>query len=478
MIKAVSKKGGPLDLRLFCIEYYCRECGRQYKRPDNEDDQRYLEAQNHFFELRERLPYPKEMIPDNPGEARPRNHGYQFFYQLFNYRQLLCLSLLLKEILKLSDRNTREFLLLAFSSCLETNNILCKYETKWQKASAIFGIPAYHPVERIAENNVWGTRYGRGTFIKCYNKMLRAKTKSSRFKEGQVDSATVKKACWFTQIADSFTELQESEKNALLACTNSEFMSFIPDNSVDLVATDPPYFYNLNYSRLADFFYVWLRIGLMKDYESFVQETSAREREVVMDGATTKTADRLVESLTSIFKECHRVLKPYRPMVFTFHHTKDWAWQGLLKAIRSSGFSVVESHFVRSEGRTGYRKSGKISYDICIVCRKAEEVETQEKPRLAASRSGKWIRRLVKSGNGLQDSDVNLIVMGNLLTYSPKLLLNGFTNDKWVESVLQKCLHLRNGLEERHNDLSGCITKKNEEHIFQFMEKQTGEYGT
>jgi len=165
-------------------------------------------------------------------------------------------------------------------------------------------------------------------------------------------------------------------------------------------------------------------------------------------------------------------------MVFTFHHTKDWAWQGLLKAIRSSGFSVVESHFVRSEGRTGYRKSGKISYDICIVCRKAEEVETQEKPRLAASRSGKWIRRLVKSGNGLQDSDVNSIVMGNLLTYSPKLLLNGFTNDKWVESVLQKCLHLRNGLEERHNDLSGCITKKNEEHIFQFMEKQTGEYGT
>jgi adenine-specific DNA methylase len=252
-------------------------------------------------------------------------------------------------------------------------------------------------------------------------------------------------------------------------------MPFIRDNSIDLVATDPPYFDNLNYSRLADFFYVWLRIGLMKDYEFFRQETSAREREAVMDGVTSRTADRLVESLTNIFKECHRVLKPNRPMVFTFHHTKDWAWQGLMKAIRSGGFSVVESHFIRSEGRTGFRKSGNISYDVCIVCRKAEEVEIQEKPRLAISRSSKWIRRLVSSGNGLQNSDVHSIVMGNLLTYAPNLVLNGFTNDKWVESVLKKCRRLKNDLETEHRDLSGHLPAKKEEHIFEDMKKQTEE---
>lgn len=472
MTDAVRRKGGPIDLKLFCIEYYCQECGKQYKKPDSEDTKKYLEAESLFSDLREKLPYPKEIIPDCTGEGRPKNHGYQFFYQLFNSRQLLCLSTLLEGILKIPDRNAREFLLLAFSSCLETNNILCKYETKWQKVSAMFGIPAYHPVERIAENNVWGTRYGRGTFVKCYYKMLRAKTKSGQLKK-HANSPTENEESWFTLTAKSFTDLKESGRNALLECMNSESLSFIPDNSIDLVATDPPYFDNLNYSRLADFFYVWLRIGLMKDYVFFRQETSAREKVVVLDGAASRTGDRLAESLTSIFKECHRVLKPNRPMVFTFHHTKDWAWQGLMKAIRSSGFSVVESHFIRSEGRTGFRKSGNISYDVCIVCRKAEEVQTQEKTRLAISRSSKWIRRLVNSGNGLQDSDVHSIVMGNLLTYTPNLVLNGFTDDKWVRSVLEKCLRLKNGLEMERGNLSGHYPEKKEEYIFENMKKQT-----
>lgn len=444
VIDAVKRKGGPLEINLFCIEYYCKECGRHYKRAEPEDIKKYSEAEKTFSRLREKLPFPKEVIPGMPNNDRPKNHGYEFFHQLFNTRQLLCLSMLLKGIQQIEDRNAREFLLLVFSSCLETNNLFCKYETKWQKSSAMFGVPGYLPVDRTAENNVWGTKYGRGTFTKCYQKMLRAKR--------QVDAAhmadkNAHNGEWFTHTASSLKDLKESKRNALLFCANSESLSFMPNESVDLIATDPPYFDSLNYSRLADFFYVWLRIALKDDYECFKPKTSAREREVVMNSAAKRTADELVESLTKIFAECNRVLKPNRPMVFTFHHTQDWAWRGLLKAVNAGGFSIVESHFIRSEGKTGFRKSGFISYDVCLVCRKSKEVMVPEEPLLAVSSSKRWIRRLVRSGNGLHDSDVHSIVMGNLLTYTPKMVLEGFTNEEWIESVMEKCVRLKNNLE-------------------------------
>ena len=198
-------------------------------------------------------------------EHRPQNHGYRYFYQLFNERQLLSLSKLLTGILEVDDKNTREFLLLAFSACLETNNILCKYETRWQKTSALFGLPGYHPVERVAENNVWGTKYGRGTFVRCCEKVIRAKSHNSNQDSKNETLDTPDTETYFTEVASSFQDLTATTKNALLQCQSSESLQFLPDKSVDLVATDPPYFDSLNYSRLADFFYVWLRLALLKD---------------------------------------------------------------------------------------------------------------------------------------------------------------------------------------------------------------------
>jgi putative DNA methylase len=450
ILEAVKRKKEPLDTKLFCIEYYCEDCGRHYKKPEDDDLLRYKQAEARFGELKEKLQYPKQIIPYSSYDVRPQNHGYQFFYQLFNARQLLCLALLLEKIQSIPDRNTREFMLLAFSSCLETNNVLCKYETKWHKTSSMFGIPAYHPVERTAENNVWGTKFGRGTFTRCYLKMVKGKTANTKSSGKQAcpsSPSNLENDSWLTETASTWSDLKNTEKNALLVCQNSNSLTFVPNSSVDLVITDPPYFDALNYSRLADFFYVWLRLALMKDYEHFKLETSARAQEVVMNGFTDQTLEDLVESLTKIFSECNRVLKPERPMVFTFHHTQNWAWRGLLKTLNASKFSIVESHFVRSEGRTGFRK-GHISYDVCFVCKKKAETQIDNK-RKAVAMSKKWITRLVNAGNGLNDSDVHCIVMGNLLTYTPNGLTSDSISDEWIQIVLDKCKKYKDTLEAK-----------------------------
>ncbi len=46
-------------------------------------------------------------------------------------------------------------------------------------------------------------------------------------------------------------------KHPVLRCSDSRKLDFIPDESVDMVLTDPPYGANVMYSELIDFFHVW-----------------------------------------------------------------------------------------------------------------------------------------------------------------------------------------------------------------------------
>jgi len=437
---AVKRCGGPLPMKMICIEFYCKYCGRGYKEPDISDLKRYQHTKAEFARLKDKLPYPTELIPESMTDSRPQSHGYRYFYQLFNERQLLCLSLLLEEIMKISDLSTMEFMLLAFSSCLETNNILCRYETKWQKTSSCFAFPAYYPPERVAENNVWGTKYGRGTFVKCYKKLIKAK--ATRAKPGK--SRNVYN---FTDLADSFDELISSQKKAYLLCENSESLKFLPSASVDLVLTDPPYFDNLEYSRLADFFYVWLRKGLSPYYSEFNRHTSAHEREIVMDGSRNKDLSSLVKSLRQIMSECYRVLKDNGLLVFTFHHSKPWAWKGLAQALLSTKFRIISTQYVRSEGRTGFRKKGNISYDACVFCGKECNLGINKSLDDVVEYSKKWVLTLIASGNNLKRADIKTVVMGELLSRNPSFLLSNYDSEVF-NNIVEQCVTLVEKLEK------------------------------
>lgn len=159
-------------------------------------------------------------------------------------------------------------MLIAFSDCLDANNMFCKYEIEWHKISLFFGLHAYHPIERPTENNVWGTEYGRSTFVKCFEKVRKAKV----FCEKPHERLTIDNNKRYSKqtgneriegdIVERFDEIEKTEHAALLNCDTAEDLSFIPNRSVDAVITDPPYFDNIQYSELADFFYVWLRLGL------------------------------------------------------------------------------------------------------------------------------------------------------------------------------------------------------------------------
>lgn len=446
IVDIVEENGGPLNREMFAIEYDCPICGKGFKAPSSFDFERCLEIKKRFEISKDSLLFPKEEIKTSESDKRPVNHGYRYFYQLFNERQLLSLSSLLTGIMKVRDLSTREFLLLAFSASLETNNLLCKFETKWDKISATFAIPAYHPTERIAENNVWGGRYGRGTFVRSYRKMLLAKGIGVRLRgteDNEVNYYPADSPYHFTKLAHSYLKLETNDSDVLLKCADSEKMIFLPNESVDLVLTDPPFFDNFTYSRLSDFFYVWLKIPLSTVYpRNFGKPTSMRREEIVLDRKTGKNLDNFVKGLSRVFSECNRVMKKDALMVFTFHHTQLWAWESLYNSIEMSGFRIVNTIYIRSEGITGYRKAGKISYDACIVCKKGEPEPSGINLSAVRKSSKQWVRKLLKAGNGLHDADIRSIVMGETARFDPSLLSAKNAESK-LSILTNECIQLR-----------------------------------
>jgi len=430
MLNAAERSGTYLKSEMFAIEYYCSKCGKGIKLAEESDLQLYKEAQQAFSTNRDNLLFPSQKIPvEGRSDPRPANHGYKYFWQMFNERQLFCLSLLLEGIRSISDRNVREFMLLAFSDCLDANNMFCKYETGYDKISLLFGLHAYHPIERPTENNVWGCQFGRGSFAKCYEKVRRAKIYGLQSCEGVKSKAKGEKESKsspiYALLAESFEEVRMRNRSALLLAQSSEDLSFIPTRTVDAVITDPPYFDNIAYSELADFFYVWLRLVLNDDYPWFASEYSYRQAELVENKKLGKTSKTFISGLTRVFKECHRVLKEDGILVFTFHHIKEHAWEQIAKALLNSGFYVSSASVVRSEGKSGFHSSkGNIRYDICFTCRKRNALFyvydwTDAKSKIIEETQS-WIERTKRSGLSLNKVDLFTILMGKLTEYYTK----------------------------------------------------------
>jgi len=320
-------------------------------------------------------------------------------------------------------------MVLAFSDCLDTNNVFCKYEANYQKISLLFGLNAYHPVEWFAENNVWGTKFGRGSFIKCFDKVRRGKVYSSNTYERISENGKIVKKVIGESIsanlAEDFQELQRVGKNAIVKARDSRDMSFIPMESIDAIITDPPYFDNVMYSEMADFFYVWLRLGLKDKYRCFMPELSGQNYEIIQNEKSGKDLSFFMKNLTQVFRECWRVLKNEGHLLFTFHHNKPWAWESMAEILLDAGFYVSSAPIVRSEGKSGFHSdSGNVKYDACLVCRKHSENHQICDWAILKSEisdlSAKWLERIIKSGMAVNKVDIIAIVMSKFLEiYTP-----------------------------------------------------------
>lgn len=382
ILEALSGQDEPPLHAMVAIHYLCPVCGKGYKRPDNQDLRAYEQIKEQFLQQRDKLLYPRAPIRPGYNTNQMINYHYHYWFQMFNERQLLGLSMLLEAILHLEDQNMRELMLLLFSSTLEFNNLFCS--PKGLGTGAVRHLFAHHafiPTKEPLEANLWGVARSSGGFSTLYRERLRrGKIWAKRPVERRLGAhGPVKVPIPGEQIeatlATSFEELTASpERRVLLLNRSSTDLSGIPTGSVDAVITDPPYFSNVMYSELADFFYVWLRLGLKEHYQEFAPESVSRENEAIVNPDHGKGLDYYRDILATVFRECHRVLKDDGLLVFTFHHGAPEAWDALAQALKAANFVIQRVWPVYAEMDVGVPILGKesVKFDAILVCRKGE----------------------------------------------------------------------------------------------------------
>lgn len=423
--------------RMYALDCRCSRCGqRDYKAPGAQDLALYAEACSHFAQGDHLVP--DVAIEDGYNTAQILKWKYRYWRDCFNPRQLLCLSTLLRAILGLPEHvasdNIKELLVVLFSACLEFNNMFSSF--KGRGTGAVRHMFSHHvlcPEKVPLENNLWGTADSSGSFSTLYySKLRKAKEWCQYPTERQLDDDGGKDLVHPRQdkpirahFAESWEDLVRNGANALVRCASSTLLADIPDGQVDAVITDPPYFNNVNYSELADFFYAWLQLALRDQFPEFREPSTRSAEEAIVNLAQGKDAEFYANVLTRVFREARRVLKGDGVLVFSFHHADENAWVCIAEAVLGAGFKCVAAWPVQGEMSVAVPLLGKnaIEHDILIVCRKATPKEEMGEVSWAAvlrdilTESILLFERLTTSNPEVPTGDLLVIAEGICLKY-------------------------------------------------------------
>ena len=155
-----------------------------------------------------------------------------------------------------------------------------------------------------------------------------------------------------------------------------------PDNYFDAVFTDPPYYDNINYAELSDFFYVWLKRSIGDLYpELFSTPLVPKSKEIVANpvrhGGEAKAKEFFETMLKKAFQEIYRVLKPNGIAVIVYTHKSTSGWETMINSLLDSGLVPTASWPIDTEMKTRLiaKDTAALASSIYIVCRKMERQE-------------------------------------------------------------------------------------------------------
>ncbi|MDA8394637.1 MAG: DNA methyltransferase [Candidatus Dormibacteraeota bacterium] len=415
VLAALSDRHRRPDFRLYA-KLVLREDGRkEYLRATQTDIEAYASASAMLAGevAAGRIELPSLLLKPGYNTSQAMGYGFCDWRDFFNDRQLLALGWLRGAIAAVPDGNVRAVMLTLFSGLLEFNNMFASY--KGEGTGAVRHMFSHHilkPERTPIEANVWGTAKSSGSFSGLYRtRLMRAvayRNCPAEVMGGNGGRSVVASPAFSGVVSGWPNSSNLAPRGIYLSCGDSSDLA-LPDRSIDLVVTDPPFFDNVHYSELADFFYAWRQIG------SGTPAVSTRRAGEVQDTDPYSFANKL----QGVLRECHRVLKDEGLLVFTYHHSREDGWQALARATLGAGFVVVHTHPVKAEMSVATPISAArdpIQFDMVLVCRKvpSQHLPRQKKQAIVAARS--QIARLEAVGFVLSVNDRKVIRFGQLLT--------------------------------------------------------------
>lgn len=329
--------------------------------------------------------YPDAKLPKNPRDFKTPNYGLTTFADLFTNRQLTALntfSSLVSEAqqkaeadavaagvfndhIALSEGGSGAraygeavgvYLAFGVSRMTDIDNALCRWEVTKTQVRNLFSRQAIPMVWDYAENNVFNNAAGDyttslGSIIKVIERFEQQKEGTVRQFDAQSDSGL---------------------RNVV-------------------VSTDPPYYDNIGYADLSDFFYVWMRQALKETYPKLFRTMLVPKAEELVatpyrfDGSVEKARDFFEDGMFNTCCRLHDYSRDDIPVTIyyafkqsetdTEDTTASTGWETMLSAIIRAGFSITGTWPMRTElaNRTIASGTNALASSIVLVCRKRNE---------------------------------------------------------------------------------------------------------
>lgn len=336
---------------------------------------------------------PMERVPEghktgtNEGDGTdlPLKRGETHWTHMFSPRQLLGHGIAVevfrqvieeqKAMNRWNDLTAASLIYLSFAldKLLNYNSRSCRWDTTTGRVRAAFDRHDFAFVWSYAEMAPaiagMGYRWAIEQTAKCIGELVELVRPESKSNAGPQAGFN------FDQVAAPLPPPQIT-----LTCKPGDSLDHIADASIDAVVMDPPYYDNVMYAELSDFFYVWLKRTAGYVYpELFRRQLTDKENEAVANpakfrgekGAKALAGRDYQQRMAAIFAEMRRVLKVDGVMTLMFTHKATGAWDALTSGLIEAGFAITASWPINTEaeGSLHIKDKSAANSTIFLVCR-------------------------------------------------------------------------------------------------------------
>ena len=365
---------------------------RGYRAPQPKDDN----AAEIQAKLSEKLPewealdmVPTERFPEDSTDDRPIQYGMPLWRDLFSPRQLLCHGTSVEVFREMLDADRENglldevrkaaygYLALAIDKTINWNARLASWNVQLQGMRSVFDRHDFAFKWSYAEMALLvpgaGYDWAMKQMAKCVDELVALVRPDANGVEGDL----FRQGEWASYLPPPIC----------ITCKPGDSLDHVEDGSIDAVVIDPPYYDNVMYAELADFFYVWLKRTAGHLFpELFRGHLTNKSDEAVANptrfqgqkGARTLAGKDYQERMASIFAECQRVLKRDGVMTLMFTHKATGAWDALTKGLMEAGFVITASWPITTEAQGSLHIKDKAAANstIFLVCRPRHGTET------------------------------------------------------------------------------------------------------
>ena len=327
---------------------------------------------------------PKNTLPNNPRDFKTPNYGLMSYADLFTSRQLTALSTfadLVPEAIELVRRDALAagweddgqgldncgcgatsyaqaigvYLAFAIDKMSDRGSTICSWDISRDSIRNTFGRQAIPMTWDYAETNFLSG--SAGSLDNAIDQLVRV-----------VQERKAKMVQGFVRHADAQTQNISTNK---------------------VVSSDPPYYDNIGYADLSDFFYVWLRKSLKPIFPRLYATMAVPKAEELVatpyrHGGKKEAEDFFLEGMTQALKQLAAQAHPAFPVTiyYAFQQaaTKDGVtsstgWETFLAAVLEAGFAITGTWPMRTEMGNRMISSGTnaLASSIVLVCRRREK---------------------------------------------------------------------------------------------------------